>query len=464
MKQERIARWVLAAGAWAALVATAGAAPLGTGEAEDRAPGPAVITPDRVAAEAVAHSPKLRAVEQDVRAARARERQAFAASLPTARADASALHYESLEDVALGSGIVIPAIPDRYAAGLTVSQTLFAGGGIAQARRATRFERLSAECSLGAAQADAVLEALTAYWDWAKAWHGLEALRMAVTRMEVHDAEMRNRQTAGLATESEALATDVLLERTRLRFEDARRQEELARARIGSLTGRELPAGAAPESPAAAGAPAEEESAAAGVTNRPESRAADWAARAWGAQVRAWRAAYSPRLAVTAHYGQARPSALHFPPEDRWGEELYAGGIVTWDLFDGGLRAARVAEAAARATQAAARAQQVREAIALEIRQARIRLASAVARLAVAERAERSARRNLEAATDLWDNGLARHADVLDAQSGLTDAQYDLVAARADILLARAALDRATGRLAPPAERPDYQEGPVAVE
>jgi outer membrane protein TolC len=63
----------------------------------------------------------------------------------------------------------------------------------------------------------------------------------------------------------------------------------------------------------------------------------------------------------------------------------------------------------------------------------------------VAQRVETSARRNLAAATDLWRNGLARHADVLDAHAQLTDAQYALMAARADLELALAALDHATG-------------------
>ncbi len=56
----------------------------------------------------------------------------------------------------------------------------------------------------------------------------------------------------------------------------------------------------------------------------------------------------------------------------------------------------------------------------------------------------------MEAATDLWQNGLARHSDVLDALARLTDAQYQLNAAQADIVLAQAQLNHATGKLVSP--------------
>ncbi|MBU4428880.1 MAG: TolC family protein, partial [Verrucomicrobia bacterium] len=68
-------------------------------------------------------------------------------------------------------------------------------------------------------------------------------------------------------------------------------------------------------------------------------------------------------------------------------------------------------------------------------------------RLTVTERAEHSARRNLESATDLWTNGLLRHSELLDAHTKLTDAQYATETARADVIIAQTTLDYATGRL-----------------
>jgi outer membrane protein TolC len=75
-----------------------------------------------------------------------------------------------------------------------------------------------------------------------------------------------------------------------------------------------------------------------------------------------------------------------------------------------------------------------------------------LARARVAARAAQSAQRSVTTATDLWNNGLAAHADVLDAHSQLTDAQFECIAAAADAALATAALEHAVGALAPPPE------------
>jgi outer membrane protein TolC len=116
-------------------------------------------------------------------------------------------------------------------------------------------------------------------------------------------------------------------------------------------------------------------------------------------------------------------------------------------LFDWGVAGAKVAETHARTLQARARLEQAAAAVAFEVREARIGLQDAQGRIKVAERAEESARRNLQAVTDLWNGGLARHSEVLDAHTQLADAEYQVLAARADTSLSRAALEHAMGGL-----------------
>ncbi|MBU1693000.1 MAG: TolC family protein, partial [Verrucomicrobia bacterium] len=148
------------------------------------------------------------------------------------------------------------------------------------------------------------------------------------------------------------------------------------------------------------------------------------------------------------------PNNLIFPPEDNWQYDAFAGVVLTWDLFDSGLTRGKTAEARARAAQASLWQQQVEDRIVLEVREARIGLVNSAQQVGVAERARKSAARNLQAATDLWQNGLARHADVLDAHAQLTDAEYELVAGRADVVLARAMLEHASGCLRTTADYP----------
>ena len=62
---------------------------------------------------------------------------------------------------------------------------------------------------------------------------------------------MQNSHKAGLVTESDALATTVQMENTRLQRTEAERRVETARAQLAYLMGRELPAQAQPLAAAA---------------------------------------------------------------------------------------------------------------------------------------------------------------------------------------------------------------------
>jgi outer membrane protein TolC len=138
---------------------------------------------------------------------------------------------------------------------------------------------------------------------------------------------------------------------------------------------------------------------------------------------------------------------LIIPPADEWNDDGFVGITASWNIFDSGLTRAKVAEATARRDQARQRQQQTADRIALEVRAARVDLANANERLAVALRAAESARRSLKVADDLWKNGLTRHVELLDAHAQLTAAEYQVIATRADLELAGAALQHATGRL-----------------
>jgi len=411
---------------------------------------PVRIGAAQILADALAHSLALKFSDQDIAAAEARRLQARAQFLPTLNLDARAGHYEGLEDAAFGPGIVIPTVDNWYGASAVLSQPLFTGGRIISQKQSAMFQHKAATHSRRSAEAELRRGALTAYWNWSKTFYALDSLQAATTRMEAHAADMHNLHQAGLATDNDALSTDVLLDQTRLRLEEAKRREQLARARIAYLTGYPLPITATPDHATVPVNPtlaSETEALSAARTNRAEYTARRMNLNAAQALIKAQRADYFPHLYATARYDQAQPNAMDFPPMDEWNDDVYAGVSLTWNLLDWGLTRAKVSKAMARATQAALHLAQEDERIVLEVREARISLMDAVSRLTVTERAEHSARRNLESATDLWTNGLLRHSELLDAHTKLTDAQYATETARADVIIAQTTLDYATGRL-----------------
>lgn len=406
-----------------------------------------LVGPREIVMAARRYSPTVRMAAGEVGAAEARRRQAQGARWPVVDLRLQAFRYQGLEPFELNGVTVIDAIEDRIGGSVGATLPLYTGGRLSAASAGAKHGRQAAAEAKRAAESDVTLQALTAFWTWSKAFHGQSALEAALTRMETHAADIRNRRSAGLATEHEVLATEVVLEQMRLRLETSRRGVKQSRAWIAYLAGEEPASNAIPRRAEGGGevtVPSEQEALQA-ARGRAEVAARRSELSAFEAMVRASGGETLPQVALTARYEQANPNMMNIPPRDEWQDVSFVGATVTWTILDWGVARAKVAEARARSLQARARLEQTEAAVAFQVREARIGLEDARGRIRVAERAEESARKSLQAVTDLWHGGLARHAEVLDAHTQLAEAEYQVLAARADAALARAALEHATG-------------------
>lgn len=402
---------------------------------------------ERIVGEVLEHSPQLKIAGEQVTAAEAVKKQADATAFPALDLDGRVAHYEGLKENNFPN-FVIPAIPDRYGGGVTLSQPLYTGGKISGRKQMTDEQRLSAKSSFMARRADVVYQAQVAYWSWSKAFYAAESFRAAVAWMESHDRDMRNLRAAGLATENDQLSTSVRLDQTRLRLEEALRYTRLCRAAIERLTGKTLSEAASPSKPAGndlLSVAGEEELIQGALANRPDVQAQQSALNAARKNIQIQSADYFPQFNANLRGEVGRPNPLNIPPQDQWQFDALIGVSASWNILDWGLTQGKVNEARAKANQAVHQLSQLSEQVIFEVRQALINLENALTRVRVARHAEESAKLDLKSATDLWKNGLARHSDVLDAQARLTDAGFDLVAAGADVALGRAELDHAYG-------------------
>jgi len=411
---------------------------------------PVMIAPEQIVAETLRHSYAIKAIEEDVAAAEARLKQARAQSLPRLNADARASQYAGLKDSSIGPAFTIPAIEGRYGAGISINQPLYTGGKLANQKAAADAQKQSAQKNQGIAESGQILQALLAYWTWSKAYYSGASLEAAVARMETHARDMANMYASGLVTENDKLATDVLLEQTRLQRENAEHRLQLSLARIQLLSGVDLEERSMPQQPVVNTNIMQLDQAAlfaVALTNRLELSAAHEEIRALLALKKIHRADFLPQFSLTARYENARPNIMNIPPRDQWDDDAFAGVAVSWNLFDWGLTRAKVDEANTRSSKAKLMIEQLQEQILFEIREARLSLKTAGHRLEVACRAEHSARRNLETAASLWRNGMNRHLEALDAHAKLIQAEYETISARADFLLAQVSLSHAIGTL-----------------
>jgi outer membrane protein len=359
------------------------------------------------------------------------------------------MHYEQLENRPLGPGLSLPVIDDQYSGSIGLMQPLYTGGRVTHLARSARLHVLSTEGGRSAAEADLLLMAITTYWSWSKAVHLAEALDSAVTRVTAQTQDTRHLREAGMATDNDLLAGEVLLDQVRLRRDDARRQTEVVRTEIERLTGAALASAARPFAPVCPATPTYSltDVLVAAATNRAEIAALRAEAEAAETAAKAVRADSRPQLSLVTRHEWGRPNLRNFPPSDEWADDTYVGATLSWTLWDSRMTASRAAEARARAAQIRWQLDDVRDRVQAQAKEAWLSLQFAVVRVQTAAHAEAGARKSLSVATDLWKNGLARNSDALDAQARLTDACYQRIASEADAVVAEANLRYAMGLL-----------------
>jgi len=409
---------------------------------------PVVIAPDDVVRLTLAHSPTLKGQEESIRAASARRLQADAGLMPQLDARGQALHFEGLENQALGP-VFIPVIDNQFSASLGITQPLYTGGRVTHQKESARLGEKAAHHARAASASDLTLQALTAYWQWSKAMARIEAYQAAVNRMQALATDTRNLEKAGMATDNDRLSVDVTLDQARLELDDAEQSADLNRIELATLTGRNFSTNEIPQKPVLRPADFQilplSESLAKATKQRADLASLRLNTRGSEALVDAAKADYRPQLALIARVEEGRPNQRDFPPDTQWRDDALIGATVSWNLFDGGLTRARTAEAKARATREALQCQALEEAVAAQVQRAHLSLQHTLTRLQTSRHAEAGATRNLEVATDLWKNGAARHSDVMEAQSKLTTATARRIATEADALIGQAVLQHATG-------------------
>ncbi|MDP2151616.1 MAG: TolC family protein [Parvibaculum sp.] len=177
---------------------------------------------------------------------------------------------------------------------------------------------------------------------------------------------------------------------------------------------------------------------------RPEMKSAELGKRIAEGQARYAKAAYRPTVSVEGVYSRRDDDpASQFLVK----ESIYGGIKLTFPVFDGGLRAADVAEAHSRLRQAELGFEDIRKTVTLEVEEAYLNLMTQAAVLKSFEDQLAFARDNYDAVSRQFEFGLATSTDVMDANTLLVIAESQLADAAFNRRLAELRLDRATGNL-----------------
>jgi len=289
------------------------------------------------------------------------------------------------------------------------------------------------------------------------------AARQALGNAETVQAAAEERQKRGIATVVEVAQARQALAQARLVLVQAEGAERdtrltllaaigvspLSRLRVSEAPGQRLPAGLGDAATTAIDQ---------ALQRRPDMLSAFAAEQAALAQVAAARAAFQPKLFVTAtgsyNRGQlgvtAIPSIGQQLPTLNLSNNSLGGSVlggITLPLYDGGTREAALAQARAGAGAAAETLAQTRTEATRQIAQADNSLRTGLAAHAAAEAARAAAETTYEAALGAYRGGVGNLTEATLAQSQLLAARTAVADARAAALSAGVTLSLATGSL-----------------
>ena len=389
------------------------------------------LTLERAVALAVERDERARVADQELAAAEAQVGRARAFFFPDITASGS---YRFRRDPGM--------FQDRnvLSGSLALNMALFDGRGI-PLLRAARLERDASELDRLEVRRRLAIDAASAYLATLGTQAVVEAARNRVEFARQNLEDVRGRVAAQLVSSNDATRAQLELSTAQRELRGAEGDLAAARLHLGWLIGAEIDGPLAePDALLAA---------AAGDRGAPAGRAADARLDLRAARTRVasayevaeeplWR--WLPSVSLVAQVDATSVASFTGKQTD-W----FVGLNALWTLWDGGAREADRAERLAHARAASLTADRQEREVGLEEATARSALATAQATSAEAEAAVAAARKNVEEARILYQQGLARALEVADASARLFEAEVALARERYGLGLALIELRAARG-------------------
>lgn len=399
---------------------------------------------------ALRHHPALQASSARVRAAQQRIRQAAAPFLPHVDATYSANRRNT--SVAARTGTTLGTATQTFNffnTGVSFSQLLFDFGQTLHAIRAAQANADAAAADLASQREQVIFGVKQAYFALLTAQQLHQVAEEAVRQSEKHLELAEGRYAVGLAPKLDVTRERAQLSANRLNLVQAKNNVLLGRETLRTAMGLDEPVGfSLAELRYVPLAAADEKALVEKAWDlRPELASLRAQLRGAEQQVAVLERNHLPF--VTAG-GQYQWSGADFPLQSNWN----IGAAVTLPLFRGGLTVAQVVEAKENLAALTYQEKQLRQSVALEVRQALLRLREAEQSIVVAREGLEQAQESLRLAEGRYATGVGSMIEVVDAQATFVSARGRQVQASYDYHTAVAALEKAVGTVLAPTGSP----------
>lgn len=327
-----------------------------------------------------------------------------------------------------------------------VSEVLWDGGR----RRAAVDASLGREAAVGAAGVEAAVQAqrgaLEAYLNAVLLGERRAVVEGRLKALEDHLRVAQNLFDQGVVARNDLLRTEVVLRTVGDQGADLENQRALALQALNRAMG-EAPSAAVAVPSRLPGPPALPWDAASckarALEGNPGLRALEEKRRAQEQVASLKRRDYYPTAVAQAWNSYEQNRYMLYPQVTG----LFLG--VSWNVFDGGVRASKIREAQLEVLKTQAQLEDARRAVEIGVDQAWRDYQQALLEADTARLNEAASAENLRILKDQYGEGLVRSTDVLDAESLLAESRFTLAAARTRAYLKQGALVALVGEALP---------------
>lgn len=410
------------------------------------------------------------------------ERQRLAGDDPISFEEFRQRQQRSIEEagVSFGGGDNPFSVDNEFRAGLQLTQTLYSKRAFESVKGSKRVKEASRKARDREVQT-ATNEVVTAFYRALLAREQARVRAQRVERARETFREVAQQVKRGVIPKAQRLGAEVELSNARTQMIEARNAAALARDNLKRTIGL------SPERPielkgslkkqkndglqhVSTGGLSMSKAVDQALENRPDLRRAQLNVELQEVQTDVSRSAFYPRVQAVANLNYSgrvpddrsqvqtdnpndptdpffyREQQRGFFDRDFWNPDLSVGLELTWNLFDGFQRSARVQQAEIQRRRAETQLQQLRQAVKAEVRRAVRDLETARERIATQKTTVRRAKQNYDHVSRRVAEGASRPIELREASDQLDQSRLNYLQAIYDYLVARSDLETALGR------------------
>ena len=374
--------------------------------------------------------------------------------------------------------------PNQFTAGLSVQQSLYAGGKVRNALDAAKIYSDQVHENVRTAEKEVCYQVRRGFLGILMAGEAIDVAQMALDQARANLKQVQSRYNQGVASEFDFLRAQVQAANLQPPLIEAKNAYQRATEQLKHVIGLDMAQtwavsgdlrtiaenltaqvtrrfSLSEETDATSGKAQPfdfridlDRAVALALKERPELRTLDFQANLLEKQMAVARGDKRPSIALFGSYG------LQWQLPDEWrmrGEDVtdswLTGVTMTLSLFDGGRTRARVDQAKTARYQVQTQRKKLADGIYLEVKNALLDLREAQEKTAAQKQTIGQAERGLSIAEVRFSSGMATQLEVLDAQLALTTARTQYIRALHDYAVALVTLEHAIGYAGIPSSR-----------